>query len=256
MSHGDLPQGPVSTAGALKVALVTGASRGLGAVIARTLASDGWAVAVNYRSDSAGAADVAEGIVAEGGRAAAVRFDVTDAEAVRDGLAADHHDLAAALLLCALPRPAKKPGLLVALLAGKAVPLRRLRRGAHRLHRGAAERGELLVSNQCARTVELDPAGAELVADLVTDQPAGRRIVAGGVRRDGAEFDQFIGFAIHDRFLPRCRGIAARSKLGRRRRIGILYDSYRPNIIARVPSACGSRQQRARRTRLAGDGSA
>ena len=88
MSHGDLPQGPVSTAGALKVALVTGASRGLGAVIARTLASDGWAVAVNYRSDSAGAADVAEGIVAEGGRAAAVRFDVTDAEAVRDGLAA------------------------------------------------------------------------------------------------------------------------------------------------------------------------
>jgi 3-oxoacyl-[acyl-carrier protein] reductase len=63
-------------------ALVSGASRGLGAHIARRLGADGWPVAVNYRSDPEGAARVVDDIVAAGGRAAAFRADVTDEEQV------------------------------------------------------------------------------------------------------------------------------------------------------------------------------
>ncbi len=70
------------------VALVTGASRGLGAVISTRLAADGWPVAVNYRSDEAGAGAVVDAIRAAGGTAETFRADVTDEAAVVDLVAA------------------------------------------------------------------------------------------------------------------------------------------------------------------------
>jgi 3-oxoacyl-[acyl-carrier protein] reductase len=60
-----------------KVALVTGASKGIGAGIARELAAAGAAVAVNYATDQSGAEAVAREITAAGGRAVAVPGDVS-----------------------------------------------------------------------------------------------------------------------------------------------------------------------------------
>jgi len=59
-------------------ALVTGASRGLGAAIARRLAAAGHPLIINYRSSEAAAAEVVASIEAAGGEAQAVRFDVAD----------------------------------------------------------------------------------------------------------------------------------------------------------------------------------
>jgi 3-oxoacyl-[acyl-carrier protein] reductase len=63
-------------------ALVTGASRGIGASIAKALAREGWPVGVNYRSDADGAEAVVEEITGAGGRALAVQADVADPAAV------------------------------------------------------------------------------------------------------------------------------------------------------------------------------
>ncbi|HXL81858.1 MAG TPA: glucose 1-dehydrogenase [Pyrinomonadaceae bacterium] len=65
-----------------KIALVTGASKGIGAGIALSLAKEGAAVAVNYASDREGADRVVEKIKAAGGKSIAVQGSVTSSEAI------------------------------------------------------------------------------------------------------------------------------------------------------------------------------
>jgi 3-oxoacyl-[acyl-carrier protein] reductase len=68
---------------ASQVAIVTGASRGIGAAIARRLAAGGFAVAVNYASSAAEADALVAELRAGGARAFAVRADVSKADPVR-----------------------------------------------------------------------------------------------------------------------------------------------------------------------------
>ena len=65
------------------VAIVTGASRGIGAETAKRLAADGFSVVVNYRSDEAGGLRVVEEIIAAKGKAMAFRADVSNRDEVR-----------------------------------------------------------------------------------------------------------------------------------------------------------------------------
>ena len=67
-------------------ALVTGASRGIGAATAKALAADGWSVAVNYSRDRDGAEATTGSIEEDGGTAMAVAADVADAEAADEML--------------------------------------------------------------------------------------------------------------------------------------------------------------------------
>ena len=71
-----------------KVAVVTGASKGIGAGIAKVLAKDGAAVVVNYASSRAGAEAVVAAITAAGGRAIAVQGDVSKAAEAEGVIAA------------------------------------------------------------------------------------------------------------------------------------------------------------------------
>jgi 3-oxoacyl-[acyl-carrier protein] reductase len=65
-----------------RIALVTGASRGIGAAIAQTLAKQGFHVLLNYSSNAAKAEEVRGRIHAEGGKADLCQFDVSDSKQV------------------------------------------------------------------------------------------------------------------------------------------------------------------------------
>ncbi|SFW73683.1 glucose 1-dehydrogenase [Chitinophaga sancti] len=66
-----------------KVALVTGASKGIGAAIAKELAAAGAAVVVNYATSTTDAERVVHAITTQGGKAIALQANVSDAEAVK-----------------------------------------------------------------------------------------------------------------------------------------------------------------------------
>jgi 3-oxoacyl-[acyl-carrier protein] reductase len=70
-----------------KVALVTGGSRGIGAAIAKRLASDGAAVAITYTGGKDKAAEVVRSIQSAGERALAIRADSADSDSVKNAVA-------------------------------------------------------------------------------------------------------------------------------------------------------------------------
>jgi 3-oxoacyl-[acyl-carrier protein] reductase len=71
----------------MSVVLITGASRGIGAATAKAFAAQGHAVAINYRTDEAGAQAVLREIVSAGGQAMLAQTDVADAAACEHMLA-------------------------------------------------------------------------------------------------------------------------------------------------------------------------
>ncbi|MGM0435673.1 MAG: 3-oxoacyl-[acyl-carrier-protein] reductase [Bacillota bacterium] len=82
-----------------KVAIVTGATGGIGKAIVKTLAASGYALAINYRSDETTANDLVKTIEENGGTAVAYQADVSDFEASKAFVASVLEDLGSIGLL-------------------------------------------------------------------------------------------------------------------------------------------------------------
>lgn len=72
-----------------RTVLVTGASKGIGRAIAEAMAAAGHVVVIHYGTDSKGATELAENILARGGQARTLGFDVTDRQACKESLESD-----------------------------------------------------------------------------------------------------------------------------------------------------------------------
>src|SRR5260370_28644125 len=69
-----------------KIAIVSGGSRGIGAAIAKRLATDGASVAITYSKGADAAVSVVKAIESAGGKAIAIQADAGDADAVRNAI--------------------------------------------------------------------------------------------------------------------------------------------------------------------------
>jgi 3-oxoacyl-[acyl-carrier protein] reductase len=105
------PKGRSTMSDAHKVAVVTGASRGLGRAVAEALAGGGWQVVVNYRTDREGADACVTAVAARGGKAFAIAADVGRADGAR-GLfdaSVDAFGRVDGIVHCATPTVIRKP---------------------------------------------------------------------------------------------------------------------------------------------------